>query len=143
VTTDAARSLDRPLRILVIEDEAIVAMLIGDVIEGIGHVVAGVADTAADAIQLAGDEQPDLALCDIKLLGGDSGLDVAAALKPLNIPCVFISGNCPAPEVGQGLAIGCVMKPFRPGTVEDAIRIAARIMAGEPPGRIPAGMMLY
>ncbi|WP_147425918.1 response regulator [Teichococcus wenyumeiae] len=134
---------DRPLRILVIEDEAIVAMLIGDVIECIGHVVAGIADTMADAIQLASSEQPDLALCDIKLLGGDSGLDVAAALKPMNIPCIFISGNCPAPEVGQGLAIGCVVKPFRPGAVGDAIRIAARVKAGQPPGAIPVGMMLY
>lgn len=134
---------DCPLRILVVEDEAIVAILIGDIIEGLGHVVAGVADTAAEAIELAHSEQPDLVLCDIKLLGGDDGLAVAAALKPLQIPCLFISGNCPAPETGRQLAIGCVMKPFRPGAVEDAIRIAARLRAGEPPGRIPAGMMLY
>lgn len=134
---------EQPLRILVVEDEAIVAMLIGDIVEGMGHAVAGVADTAAEAIQIAGREQPDLALCDVKLLGGDSGLTVAAALGPLDIPCVFVSGNCPGPDAGRGMAIGCVMKPFRPGTVEDAIRIAARVKAGEPPGRIPSGMTLY
>ena len=139
MNTDAGR----PLRILVVEDEAIVAMLIGDIIESSGHVVAGVADTASDAIQLARSEQPDLALCDIKLLGGDSGLTVAAALRPLEIPCVFISGNCPGPEAGRGLAIGCVLKPFHPDTVEDAIRITARVKAGEQPGRIPTGMTLY
>nr|WP_255722462.1 response regulator [Pseudoroseomonas ludipueritiae] len=131
------------MRILVVEDEAIVAMLIGDIIEGMGHAVAGVADTAPEAIWLAGSEHPDLALCDIKLLGGDSGLDVAAALRPLGIPCVFVSGNCPGPEAGQGIAIGCVLKPFRPGTVEEAIRLATRVKAGEAPGRVPVGMTLY
>lgn len=118
-------------------------MLIGDIVEGMGHLVAGTADTFADALHLAESERPDLALCDIKLLGGDSGLEVAAALKPLNIPCVFVSGNCPPPELGQGLALGCVMKPFQPGAVEDAIRIALRLQVGEPPGRIPSGMLLY
>jgi CheY-like chemotaxis protein len=131
------------LRILVVEDEALVAMLISDVIEGMGNVVAGVADTAAEAIMLAGREQPDLALCDIKLLGGDNGLEVAAALKPLKIPCVFVSGNCPPPEIGRELALGCVMKPFRPKAVEDAIRIACRLSLGQAPGAIPVGVTLY
>jgi CheY-like chemotaxis protein len=130
VTTGA----DQPLRILVIGDEAIVAMLIGDIIESTGHLVAGTADTLADAIRPPGSLRPDLPLCDIKLLDGDSGLAAAAALKPPNIPGIFISGNCPAPDLGQGLALGCVMKPFRPGAVEDAIMPGSR----HAPCRLPA-----
>ncbi len=107
--------------IVIVEDEAMIAMLIEDALEAAGHIVLGVADTVQDAIAIVDRTAPDLVLCDVKLLNGDSGLDVAAALHDRNIPCLFVSGNCPIPDIGKGMAIGCMLKPFRPSRLDDLL----------------------
>lgn len=131
------------LRILVVEDEALIAVLIADILEELGCRVVGVADTTARAIELARDERPELVLCDVKLLDGDSGLDVAAALKPLEIPCLLVSGNCPTREVASGIALGCLKKPFNPTAMIRAIDTALRRAAGRPLETVPTGMIVY
>ena len=129
--------------ILIVEDEALIAMLVEDSVNTAGHTVVGVADTVADAIEMVEKSPPELVLCDIKLLNGDSGLDVAAFLSERHIPCLFVSGNCPNPDDGRGLALGCMLKPFRPARLEEAIDTALAVARGILPGELPTGLTLY
>lgn len=139
--TRAGRST--PARILVIEDEALVALEIQSGLETVGHEIVGVAGRAATASSLARTTRPDLALVDVRLARGDSGLDVATDLARLGIPCLFVTGNCPE-ERGNGLAVGCLHKPFDERQLLEAVAAVITILRGGPtPERLPMGMHLF
>ena len=138
---------DRPseadrLNLLIIEDEALVAMLVEDALTLHGHRVIGIADTVASALALAEAERPDLVLCDVKLADGDSGLTAAQLLAHRGIPSVFLSGNCPE-RGGHPLVIGCIAKPFRAGTLGAAVRAAHLTAQGKRPIDPPAALKFY
>ncbi len=80
-------------RVMVIEDEAIIAMDLQDIVAEMGHAITGVARTAAGAVQLASKERPNLILSDIQLADGSSGIDaVNDILKAASdIPVIFIT----------------------------------------------------
>lgn len=134
-----------PLRVLVIEDEALVALEIESFLFAAGHMVVGVAEDRASAAELAQrtEPRPDLALVDIRLANGASGLQVAADLAALGIAVLFVTGNCPA-ERGQGLAVGCLHKPFTEGELLASVAAAEAVLRGQPlPRRLPSGLHLY
>lgn len=133
---------ETPLKLLVIEDEALVAMLVEDALTLHGHRVIGIADTVAAAMALADEERPDLALCDVKLADGDSGLTAAQLLADRGIPCVFLSGNCPE-RGGHPLVIGCIAKPFRAGSLGAAVRAAHLTAIGQRPSDPPPALKFY
>lgn len=130
------------LRILVVEDEALVAMDIEGMIELAGHETVGIADDFRSAVELADETRPDLALVDIQLSQGDSGLDVATQLRERDIPVVFATGNCPR-ERGEGLALGCLHKPYSYDAMVATLAVAKRLLAGHPGGSIPSALHLY
>lgn len=132
----------RALDLLVIEDEALVAMLVEDALTLHGHRVVGIADTVASALDLAEQDRPDLVVCDVKLADGDSGITAATALADRGVPCIFLSGNCPA-DGGHPLIIGCVAKPFHTGSLGAAVQAAYAIARGETPEQVPAALRLY
>jgi CheY-like chemotaxis protein/DNA-directed RNA polymerase specialized sigma24 family protein len=80
-------------RVLVIEDEAIIAMDLQDIVADMGHSITGVGRTAESAVKLAEAEKPDLILSDIQLADGSSGIDaVNEILKAAgDIPVIFIT----------------------------------------------------
>lgn len=133
---------ETPLNLLIIEDEALVAMLVEDALTLHGHRVIGIADTVASAMALADGERPDLALCDVKLADGDSGLTAAQLLADRGIPCVFLSGNCPE-NGGHPLVIGCIAKPFRAGSLGAAVRAAHQTATGRRPSDPPPALKFY
>lgn len=135
-------SADPALDLLIIEDEALVAMLVEDALTLHGHRVIGIADTVDEAVRLSERERPDLALCDVKLADGDSGLIAARHLADRGIPCVFLSGNCPERD-DHPLIIGCIAKPFRAGSLGAAVRAAYQVARGERPGDPPATLTFY
>lgn len=127
------------LRILVVEDEFLVAAMIEDTLVDAGHVVIGVEDDFAGAVKKATEERPDFVLLDMQLLGGRSGIDVARELKQLGIPCLFTTGNC-ASGRGDHLALGCLHKPYTPNDLLAAVSAVRRIALGEPTGPLPRTM---
>ena len=131
-----------PLRILIVEDEALVALEIEEALSAAGHEVAGHADDLAGAVALGRRTRPDLALVDINLANRCSGLDVAAELMRCGIPCLFVTGNCPTHQ-GEGLALGCLHKPFNDRILLGAVAAAGAVSRGEEPPRLPRGMHLY
>jgi CheY-like chemotaxis protein len=64
-------------KVLIVEDEAIIAMDLESVVADLGHKVTGVARTRDRAVELAKVEAPDLILCDIQLADNSSGIDAA------------------------------------------------------------------
>ncbi len=136
--------IDAPpsLKLLVVEDEALVAMLVEDALVLHGHRVIGIADTLALALELANADRPDMALCDVKLALGDNGIAVAEALAARGIPSIFLSGNCPDAST-HPLIIGCIAKPFHNAALGDAVNAAYGIVNGAKPDRVPAMLTLY
>lgn len=80
-------------KVMIIEDEAIIAMDISGIVEGMGHRVTGVAATRRAAVALAARSRPDLILADIQLADASSGIDaVNEILGGFNdIPVIFIT----------------------------------------------------
>lgn len=130
------------MRILIVEDEILVAMEIASVLEDAGHVSVAHADDLLSAETAADATRPDLALVDIQLAHGDSGIDVAGALKRRGVPVVFVTGNCPL-ERGRGLALGCLHKPVTDGILIAAVEVAGAAMNGRTLPSLPPTLHLY
>lgn len=79
-------------RILIVEDNAIIAMLVDELLCNEGLDVVGVAQDAAEAIDIASREHPDLVLSDIRLPGARDGIDAAVVIKGReNTPVIFLT----------------------------------------------------
>ena len=105
--------------VLIIEDEALIALELETLVESLGHRVIGVAATHAEAIALVKNVKPGLILSDIQLADGSSGLDaVDEMLRSFEVPVIFITayperfltGNRPEPAF-------LIAKPFELATV--------------------------
>lgn len=94
--TDTAAKLrqgtDTPVSVLVVEDEALVALFLEDTLDTLGYTCCGVAASADEAIGLAASQRPDLALVDVGLRGTRDGITVAAELVELGVAVVFMTG---------------------------------------------------
>ena len=105
------------LRILVVEDEWLVADYIVDVLEDAGHEVVAVLATGEKALEHQERTAIDIALLDIKLKGSLSGIDVARAARASGIPHVFITGSGDPTTRAAAEAtgpLGFLQKPFSP-----------------------------
>jgi len=92
IETDATRRART--RVLVVEDEAIVAADLQDRLGGLGYEIAGWATTGEEAIALARDENPDLVLMDILLRGRMNGIEAARVVRTeLHLPVIFLTAN--------------------------------------------------
>jgi DNA-directed RNA polymerase specialized sigma24 family protein len=105
--------------ILIIEDEALIALDLEALVEKLGHNVIGIARTRAEASTIAQSKSPGLILADIQLADGSSGLDaVNDLLTSFAVPVIFITayperfltGLWPEPAF-------LVSKPYQPTTV--------------------------
>lgn len=84
--------MPQPIRILVVEDEAVIRLDLQDRLEGLGHDVVGMTDTAADGIRLAKNLKPDLVFMDIRLKGKMDGISAAEQIREqTRIPVIFLT----------------------------------------------------
>lgn len=114
-------------RVLVVEDEMAIAMMIEDMLEDAGFEVAGTASRPSDALSaLERDNRIDAAIVDVNLGGSDS-TEVAAALSARGVPFLFSTGYGRS-GLPEGLAEHPVLqKPFRQ---EDLVRALHSILEG-------------
>jgi CheY-like chemotaxis protein len=110
-------------KVLIIEDEPIIAADLESLVEDLGHRVIGNATTYDEAMAMVKSEVPGLILCDIQLADGSSGIDAANdILKDNDVPIIFITafperlltGDRPEPTF-------LIPKPFQENTVKAAI----------------------
>lgn len=81
------------LRVLVIEDDAMIASLLAETVEGLGHSVCAIATTEAEAVMQARTSQPDLMIVDAGLSDGNGVTAVEAILRARFVPHLFVTGN--------------------------------------------------
>jgi DNA-directed RNA polymerase specialized sigma24 family protein len=105
--------------VLIIEDEALIALDLEALVENLGHKVIGIARTRREAVAIARTRPPGLILADIQLADGSSGLDaVNDLLNTFEVPVIFVTayperfltGERPEPAF-------LVSKPYQPATV--------------------------
>jgi DNA-directed RNA polymerase specialized sigma24 family protein len=105
--------------VLIIEDEAFIALDLEGLVEGLGHRVLGVARTHKEAVALAKAKRPGSILADIQVADGSSGLDAGnEMLRTFEVPVIlitayperFLTGERPEPAF-------LIAKPFQPTTV--------------------------
>jgi DNA-directed RNA polymerase specialized sigma24 family protein/CheY-like chemotaxis protein len=110
-------------RVLIIEDESIIAMHLQSIVRGLGHEVTSTVRTRDEAVRGAREQNPDLILADISLADGSSGIDaVNDILQDQQVPVIFITafperlltGQRPEPTY-------LITKPFEPDTVAATI----------------------
>lgn len=113
------------LRILIVEDETLQAVLLADIIDSLGHEVCGHASSGGGAIFMAERLKPDLMIADVGLDGSMDGIEVAAEVKKtLGISTIFISGSLDeetrsrAEKVGQ---LGFLPKPYAPESIRKVL----------------------
>ena len=122
-------------RVLIIEDEPIVAMDLVNVVRSAGHVLAGVAPTNRRALELARDRTPDLILADVRLRAGDSGIaTIKQILQTGSLPVIFVTGYPERVLTKEGIEPSLLIaKPFDPKVLGLAINQA--VSGGLPAAR--------
>ncbi|PIB94237.1 response regulator [Caulobacter sp. FWC2] len=108
----SARLADETATLMIVEDEALVAILLRDELHDAGYRVLDLTDRHADALKVAEAEKPDLALVNIRLAGRDDGIELAEHLKALGIPVLLISGQVSRASSAKTVAIGSLPKPY-------------------------------
>ncbi len=116
------------MSILIVEDEALVASYIEEVLGESGYRVAGIAASGPEALALAAETGPSLALVDIRLSGPIDGIELARQLRrDFAVPAIFLSGLDDADTTQRAATaqpLGFLAKPFVPSQVFRAIETA-------------------
>jgi two-component system, response regulator PdtaR len=113
----------KALRVLVVEDDALIAMLLERVLVGMGHDVCATAATEAEAVIAATRYRPDLMIVDAGLRQGSGVSAVEEICRVAPLAHVFISGDAERVRLRQPDAV-VVRKPFREAELARAIEIA-------------------
>ena len=100
--------------LMIVEDEVLVSILLRDELQKAGYKVLDLTDRLGAAMEVAKAEKPDLALVNIRLAGGDDGIELSKHLKVLGIPVLLISGQVSRASSAKTVAIGSMPKPYDP-----------------------------
>jgi two-component system, response regulator PdtaR len=124
-------------RILIVEDQPLIAMGLEDAVHGLGHVLVGIAACKVDALAWA--DETDVALVDVFLLDGPTGPEIGRILAQHGVSVLFMTGN--PEELGDGITgtLGAISKPVLDAEAIEAIRYAVdrhEEHRGTPPARL-------
>lgn len=124
------------MRILVVEDEFLVALEIRNILEDLGHDVIGTAPDSKHARRLA-EKGVDIALVDLNLRDGPTGIEVGAELARSGVTVLFMTAN-PA-QLGRGVpgAVGVIAKPVENREMMQAARYIEALRLGRSPPQPP------
>ena len=115
-------------RILLVEDEAIIALDLRQRLESHGYVVTGIAVNGADALRLAETTRPTLVFMDITIQGPIDGIETAKQLTSrMDVPVVFLTAHADAPTIARAKAAkpyGYLVKPFEERELATTIEMA-------------------
>jgi CheY-like chemotaxis protein len=118
----------KALRVLVVEDDALIAMLLAELLAGMGHTVCATAATEGAAVHAATHYRPDLMIVDAGLRQGSGVSAVEEICRTRPLAHVFISGDAERVRLCQPDSV-VVRKPFRQAELISAIEIAVATAA--------------
>jgi two-component system, response regulator PdtaR len=119
----------KALRILVVEDDAMIAMLLADIFVEMGHDVCAIEATEAGAVAAAVRCRPDLMIVDARLGDGSGFTAVEEILRTRFVPHVFISGDISTVRALKPGAVA-IQKPFDESVLVRAVQRAIGATAG-------------
>jgi two-component system, response regulator PdtaR len=127
-------------RILIVEDEPLTAFDNEMMLTDAGYEVVATHDRVADAVATLDRQNIDLIMCDVRLTGERSGIDLATIARQRGIPVLFVTGN--PPDNAAELAVGCLMKPYNERILKAALlAIDQHLQGGK--ARPPNSLALY
>lgn len=135
MTTDGAPGSSFPpeggtvLRVLIVEDELLVALDLEMALEDAGHAVVGTATTADEAVAMAAEAAPDVMVVDMRLADGSTGCEAAERVRRrMAVDLIFASGNLDAKtsrDLGAFEPLALIDKPYSHRQVLRALPQAA------------------
>jgi two-component system, response regulator PdtaR len=128
-------------RILIVEDEPLVAFDNENMLKDAGYEIVATVDNYADAADVIAREPLDLVLSDISLAGEGDGTDVARAAGTKGIAVLFVTGNCT--DQAKALAVGCLAKPYSERVLLSTLAAVDAHLQGRSPRRLPEELTLY
>ncbi len=129
--------------LIIVEDEALVAMILHDELVDAGYHVLDLTDRHAKALEVARAAKPDLALVNIRLAGRDDGIELAENLKALGIPVLLISGQVSRAKSAQTVAIASLPKPYDAADMVLAVAYLLARLHGDGSLPRPAGLEVF
>jgi DNA-binding response OmpR family regulator len=129
--------------LMIVEDEALVAMILRDELEDAGYNVVDLTDRHAEALEVAKACKPDLALVNIRLAGRDDGIELAAQLKLLGIPVLLISGQVSRARSAGTTAIASLPKPYDAADMVLAVGYLLARLRGDASLSRPPGLEVF
>ena len=125
--------MEKHWKVLIVEDDPLLALSMREVLTLVGFEIAGIAASVSEALRLARDTRPDLAIFDVRLAGRRDGIEGAALLRECyGVPAVVVTGQADeatrqrASQVG---AVGYLDKPVHP---KELIKVVEATI-GRPP----------
>lgn len=128
-------------RILIVEDEPLVAFDNEHMLVEAGYEVAATVDNLAAARKVIETADLDLVLTDIKLSGAGDGTGVARIARTRGVPVLFVSAFL-SDEV-KGLGIGCLAKPYSEKVLKAALEALDKHLQGRKLKKLPAQLTLF
>ena len=115
-------------KVLIVEDEAIVAADLANKLERLGYRVSGSVASGEDAIAIASEQRPDIVLMDIRLSGSLDGIETAERLRRVHpIPVIYVTAHSDPDTITKALGtdpFGFILKPFIDRELKTQIEIA-------------------
>ena len=118
------------VKILIVEDDDVLARIITWRLTNLGYNVCGRAASGTEAMELVVREQPDLILMDINIKGDIDGIETAARIKKeFRLPIVYLTSHSDGPTLERAKATkpeGFVLKPFKDHDLRVAVELAVK-----------------
>jgi len=109
-------------RVLIVEDDLLIALTLGELVEELGHKVIGPAFTLEEGLAAVGDNAIDFALLDFDLGSDTDSIPIAQALMLLSVPFVFATGTDPKHMAASFAGHPVISKPVAPSELRAALQ---------------------
>jgi DNA-binding response OmpR family regulator len=132
------------LKVLIAEDDLMIADMIEEVLVAHGYEVCGIARTVAQAVALSRLRKPDLAVIDLRLADGRLGTEIAAQLGAFGRPGIlYATGNIAQVVLTGADGDACLVKPYRTADLLRSLEIVAELAAtGSASPPFPRGLQI-
>jgi DNA-binding response OmpR family regulator len=118
------------LKVLIAEDDLMIADLAEEILVEAGYEVCGIARTVAEGVALARQHKPDLAVLDLRLADGGLGTEIAAELLPFGrLGVLYATGNISQVVLTTANGDACLSKPYSSTDLLRGLEIVAEIVA--------------
>lgn len=130
------------MRVIIVEDEMLLAMELESEVEAAGHEVIGLAISSHQARDLLSASRPDFAFVDIHLTDGPTGIDVGRRLAEAQVPFVFVTGNIKRLPDDFAGALGAIEKPYTMNGMKNALQYISAVVSGDEDVAPPPSLVL-